>query len=133
MSAAEDVAAGRTFVVRPQHLALLARANWVWNPARHGAPMVDPKRTYSGFSTDVFADIAEAVDPAGWALACANGEVGIDAYTRDRAQVYAQWHRETVQALTAVLRAGCLEPGLYAHDARGERWVRVGPVPSSAA
>lgn len=132
MSAVDDVVAGRTFVVRPQHLALLARANWQWNPTGHGAPMVDTKRTYSGFSGDVFADIAEAVDPVGWALACAS-EAALDAYTRERAQVYAQWHRETAQALTAVLRAGCLEPGLYAHDARGERWARVGPVPSSAA
>lgn len=125
----EDVAAGRTFVLRPQHLALLARANWYWNTYGHGAPTVDPKRTYSGFSSGVFADIAEIVDPAGWARACED-EAALDAYTRERAQVYMQWHRETEQALMAVLRGGSMRPGVYAYSAGGARWVWTGPVPS---
>ena len=49
-----------TFEIKSEHLKLLGRYYWQWNPACFGGPTVDPKRPFGNSS--VLFDVAEILE-----------------------------------------------------------------------
>lgn len=105
-----------TFVLRPEHIALL-RASYVrWAPeAYEGYAAIDCKRPYG--NSDVVGDIAKILgldapeDTEDWVLR----------------EPLLELHRQTSTALQILLLTGSFEPGVFVSDQWGSSrsWRRV--------
>lgn len=94
------------FVVTPQHLALLRRANVRWvGSIEYGAPAIDPKRPYG--NGDVESDIREIL------------QAGL---TDEECRTL---HEETTTALQIALSTGSFDVGPYASEPYSRKWERA--------
>lgn len=109
-----------TFRLTPVHLTLLSRANVDWSDTEIGAPIIDPKRPYSGRSH--WAVLAEAlgIQPIGTSD---SWPIFAPADLKRMAAV----HRELEHALSIVLVTQTFVPGMYACDEYRRDWVPIGP------
>lgn len=114
-----------TFILTEDHLKLLGRLNLHWEDAYKGAVGSDIKRPYG--SSWVFHDIAEILDPEGFAAIPDGDEAAIGAYEQANEEKFLRIHEETFKALDIVLRTGQFTPGRYRRtDPWAHDWKRIG-------
>lgn len=113
------------FTVTEQHLSLLRHANVVWNDSfGPGAPSVDAKRPYG--SHWCFHDIAQILDPEGFAAVPDGDNAAIGAYEQANEEKFMELHRETQTVLDIVLRTGAFQTGTYERsDPWAHDWKRL--------
>jgi hypothetical protein len=113
------------FIVTEDHLKLLGRLNLRWDDAYKGAVGADTKMPYG--SSWVFHDIAEIIDPEGFAAVPDGNEEAISAYEQANEERFLRIHEETFTALDIVLRTGQFTPGRYRRtDPWAHNWERIG-------
>ena len=104
------------FVLKDEHLKLLAAMEWRWNDAMGiGAPEVDVKRPF-GFSYGYEYAIAEIL---GVALA-GEDEDGSPALTEEQEEELRDLYGETLRALLVVLSARSCRTGTYVRGEDGQ-------------
>jgi len=120
-----------TFILTENHLKLLGHLNLIWDDAYKGAVGADTKRPYG--STWVFEDIAEILDPEGFAALPDGDEDALGVYEQANEEQFLRIHEETFKALDIVLRTGQFTPGTYrrtnpwTHD-----WKHIGTEGATA-
>lgn len=108
-----------TFTVTELHLRLLRRFNLEWDDTEQGAPAVDPRRPYG--TKWVLHDLAELLDPEGFAAVPEGDDAALGAYEQEHAEALMRAHRETFKALDIVLATGQFTAGTYR---RSDPWAR---------
>lgn len=108
-----------TFIVTELHLRLLRRFNLEWDDTGQGAPAVDTQRPYG--TKWVLHDLAELLDPEGFAAVPEGDDAALGAYEQEHAETLMRVHQETFKALGIVLATGQFTAGTYR---RSDPWAR---------
>ena len=99
------------FVLREDHITLLASAIMCWNDCEYGAPCIDPKRPYGNSSGS--EDVCRVL---GWEKLGDNGdEPCFSSVQRKKARAI---HEETETALEVILQSRSFVCGEYTRPVR---------------
>ena len=105
------------FVLKNEHLALLAKVNLVWREGENGAPAVDSKRPYG--NSDAMKDIANILSEAQGTCPHCKADLSPGAFPTGQ---LGGLHRETLTAMEVIFQSGLTTPGLYVRDKETSPW-----------
>ena len=83
--------------IKPEHLKLLAKANWRYEDCEYGAPAIDCKRPYGNSSVE--SDIAEIL---GWKLF--ENKDGETQLSREQSDKASDLHHELVDVIKQIIK-----------------------------